>query len=123
MVLLFQTVKQAIGSIFGVANNEKYKVHLFEVVHCIQPPGQPYDCVVFILTRAVVKYNVNSPPTEFSQRIYSLCNVSTIMREATLLEPFLPIPHDTHERACALTLVHFHRHERDSQPPSYLNGL
>jgi hypothetical protein len=57
-VLLFQTVKQAIGSIFCVANNKKYKVHLFEVVHLIQPPGQPYDCVVFILTRADVKYNV-----------------------------------------------------------------
>ena len=57
-ILSFQTVKEAIGSIFGVANNEKYKVHLFEVFHRIQPPGQPYDCVVFILTRAVVKYNV-----------------------------------------------------------------
>jgi hypothetical protein len=40
-ILSFQTVKEAIGSIFGAANNEKYKVHLSEVVHHIQPPGQP----------------------------------------------------------------------------------
>jgi hypothetical protein len=57
-VLGFQTVKQAISSIFCMTNNEKYKVHLFEVVHCHQPRGQLQDHVVFILTRAIIKFDV-----------------------------------------------------------------
>jgi hypothetical protein len=57
-VLGFQTVKQAISSIFCMTNNEKYKVHLFEVVHRHQPRGQLQDRVVFILTRAIIKYDV-----------------------------------------------------------------
>jgi hypothetical protein len=57
-VLGFQTVKQAISSIFCMANNEKCKVHLFEVVHCHQLRSQLQDRVVFILTRAIIKYDV-----------------------------------------------------------------
>jgi hypothetical protein len=57
-VLGFQTVKQAISSIFCMTNNKKYKVHLFEVVHRHQPHGQLQDPVVIILTRAIIKYDV-----------------------------------------------------------------
>ena len=57
-VIGFQTVQQAISSIFCMTNNEKYKVHLFEVVHRHRPRGQLQDSVVFILTRAIIKYDV-----------------------------------------------------------------
>jgi hypothetical protein len=58
-VLGFQTVKQAISSIFCMANNEKCKVHQFEVVHCHQPRRQLLKSrVVFILTQSIIKYGV-----------------------------------------------------------------
>jgi hypothetical protein len=78
----FQSVKQAIGSIFCVANNEKYKVHLFEVVHHHQPCGQPQHSVVFILTGTIIKYYIQLTANR---------NV-LMMREATLVAPFFPIP-------------------------------
>jgi hypothetical protein len=57
-VLGFQTVKQVISSIVCMAINEECKVHLFEVVHCHQPRSQLQDHVVFILTQAIIKYDV-----------------------------------------------------------------
>jgi hypothetical protein len=57
-VLIFEQVKKAVSSIFSMANNEKNKIHLFNVGHCHQPCGQPQHCVVFILTQAITKYYI-----------------------------------------------------------------
>ncbi len=58
LLLQFQTIKQEISSIFCMANNEKYKVHPFEVAECHQPCGQAQHRAVFILTSTIIKDNI-----------------------------------------------------------------
>lgn len=60
-VLQLEEIEDSVSCILCVTNYKEYEVDLFEIPHLRQKDKEPEDCVVLVLTRAVVKNNTKFP--------------------------------------------------------------
>ena len=54
----FRELNNRSEGILCVTNNKKYKLDLFEIPHLLQPCCESQYCIFFVLTRAIVKNNI-----------------------------------------------------------------